>query len=236
MLRDKISVVCMVCNEAYWIELVLRPVLALGLPLYIADCASTDDTPNIILNLCTQYGPSSLLYFERYEHITPTQNGQVRASLAHKTQTPWILQIDGDEIWLKHKLDWLMHQDIPSETESGFVHVQNVLWQNNQFVLADGISQHRLHRRDANWHGDYPFESTDAFNAPNTIYFSEGPHAYHVRYLQRSPHDATTYMRTEKLTYFDPRERAIYTPIDLFAQIGNPTYPNPYYSKDDENV
>lgn len=228
-LRPKVSVIMMICNEEYWIELVLCPILNLGLPLYIADCASTDNTPRIIQALCDQYYP---FYVKRYDYISPTENGMVKAELSQQAQTPWVLQVDGDEIWLQDKLETVLNTEIDDSIASGFVHVQNVLWEGGRFVLADGISQHRLHRRDAKWHGEYPFESTDDFSAEQVIYFLNGPHAYHTRYLIRSSHDAMTYMRLEKLQYFDPRERAIYQPIDLFAEVGQPTLiSNPYLEK-----
>lgn len=222
ILGSQVSVVMMVCNESYWIELALRPILELKLPLYIADCASSDNTPKIIDSMIT-----SNVYYERYDKITPTENGLVRARLASRCNTPWILQIDGDELWTEKKLVEVLDTEVPDDIATGFVHVHNVIWQDSQFILADGISQHRLHRKDARWHGEYPFESTSDFGQ-EAFYFPGGPHAYHTRYLQRSPHDASTFMRTEKQSYFDPSKRSWDKPIDLFGEVGIPKNYNPY--------
>ena len=222
-LLNQASIVMMVCNEEYWIELALKPVLELDLPLYIADCASTDKTPDIIKSTVSSY---SDVYYERYKSLTPTENGMIRAHLAQKCQTPWILQIDGDELWSKDKLIEVLNTEIPDDIDTGFVHVHNIIYDKG-FVLADGISQHRLHRRDAHWHGEYPFESTSDFNGKK-FYFPNGPHAYHTRYLARSSRDAETFMRREKQSYFDPQARALNEPIDLFGKVGIPTNYNPY--------
>jgi len=219
----------MVCNEEYWIDLVLKPILELCLPLYIADCASQDNTPNIILAMQSQVKDSyPQFYYVRHEKITPEENGLVRQDLAKLVKTPWILQIDGDELWIREKLEKVLHIDIDNyDIATGFVHVHNVLWQNGQFILADGISQHRLHRKDAKWLGEYPFESTTDFSK-SALYFEGGPHAYHTRYLKRSSCDNETYMRVEKQKYFNPRKRSLDKPVDLFGELGLPQYYNPY--------
>jgi len=193
-LGSQVSIVAMVCNEEYWIDLALRPVLELQLPLFIADCASQDNTPNIISALQEQIKDSypQEFYYEHYEEITPEENGLVRADLARLVETSWILQIDGDELWIKQKLIDILEVDVDAlDIVTGFAHVHNVIWRDNQFILANGISQHRLHRKDAEWLGEYPFESTKDFGQ-SALYFEGGPHAYHARYLQRSSLDKQT--------------------------------------------
>jgi len=233
-LGSQVSVVMMVTNEEYWIDLALRPIIELQLPLYIADCASIDNTPDIISALQTQVKDSypQQLYYVRHEKITPKENGLVRQDLASQVATPWILQIDGDELWIQEKLKGVLYTDMDdSNISTGFIHAHNVLWRNDGFLLANGISQHRLHRKDAEWHGNYPFESTTAFGQ-TALYFLGGPHAYHVRYLERSAYDAQTYMRVEKQAYFDPDNKNSWNkPVDLFGELGLPQYYNPYVGK-----
>lgn len=227
-LGSQVSVVAMVCNEEYWIDLVLRPILGLQVPLYIADCASQDNTPNIISAMQRDHD----FYFERHKHLTPQENGLIRGQLAQRASTPWILQVDGDELWIREKLEECLSLDLCELDgfHTGFVHVHNILWQDGQFILADGISQHRLHRKDAEWLGEYPFESTTDFGE-KALYFEGGPHAYHTRYLQRSSCDNETYMRVEKQKYFDPSKRSWDKPVDLFGELGLPRYYNPYVER-----
>jgi len=146
-LGSKVSVVMMVANEEYWIDLALKPILELQLPLYIADCASQDNTPNIILAMQTQVKDSysQQFYYVRHKNITPEENGLVRQYLAKFVETPWILQIDGDELWMRRKLESVLHTDIDNyDIATGFVHVHNILWQDGQFILATLKVAHML--------------------------------------------------------------------------------------------
>lgn len=234
-LRDDVSIVMMVKNEEYWLELAMRPVLELGLPLFIADCASDDSTPDIIKYLQKEH----IFYYHRYDTITPKENGLARQELAEAVNTNWILQIDGDELWTAKSLEYILSMDLSAnrQIKTGFVHVVNVLWKQpefwdySRFVIGDGISQHRLHRKDAEWHGDYPYESTGDFYTENAYYWPNGPHAYHVRYLTRSRLDNETYKRVEKLKYFNPEIKSSNELIDLFDIVGKPLeiMRNPYW-------
>lgn len=234
-LGSQVSIVMMVCNEEYWIDLVLRPVLAQQIPLYVADCASQDSTPNIISALQGQVKDSysHQFYYVHHEKITPEENGLVRQDLARLVETPWILQIDGDELWAAVKLEDVLATDMDDYPHivTGFAHVHNVIWRDSQFILANGISQHRLHRKDAKWVGEYPFESTVDFGN-KALYFEGGPHAYHARYLERSSLDKQTYMRVVKQKYFNPDNKNSWNkPVDLFSELGLPDYENPYVRK-----
>jgi len=217
----------MVKNEEYWLELAMRPVLKLGLPLFIADCASEDNTPDILNYLKARHS----FYHHRYDTITPQENGIVRQTLAEAVDTDWILQIDGDELWTIESLEYVLSMDLDviaeREIKTGFTHAINILWKqpefwdHSRFVTANGISQHRLHRTDAKWHGSYPYESTADFGE-SAYYWPQGPHVYHVRYLTRSRLDKETYKRVEKLKYFNPEATVRDEPIDLFGIVGKP--------------
>ena len=233
ILKNNVAAVIMLQNEEYWLDYVLRPLVETpDLPIWIADCGSTDRSIEIIESWELRRDD---FHFFNLGKISAERNGQIRSELAHKANKPWVLQVDGDEIWTREGIDATLGVDM-KDYPGGFVTHQNVVWLDDGWHYANRTSHMRIHRKDEVWIRQYPYETTiSADNASKGI----GPKyyyldvlkvmGYHMRFVERSSIDDVTYARASKFNCFgDP---PVNEKFDLFSVIGPPRYVNPYWAK-----
>lgn len=227
-LQGRCAAVIMLQNEEYWLDYVLRPLANTpNLPIYIADVGSTDRSIQIIEYYARQHPD---FHFFNLGKISAEENGQLRSWMAHKTGKPWILQVDGDEIWTRTGIDATLGVDM-DDYPGGFVTHQNVVFLEDGWHYANRTSHMRIHRSDEVWIRQYPYETTMSTQKGLRYYYLDvlKVMGYHMRFVERSSKDAETYARMSKFGCFgDP---PVYEPFDLFKVIGTPRYTNPYWGK-----
>lgn len=227
ILKNNIAAVIMLQNEEYWLDYVLRPLVETpNLPIWIADCGSTDRSIEII----ESYARRDDFHLLKLGKIDAETNGQVRSSLAKKSGAPWILQVDGDEIWTREGIDATLGVDM-KDFPGGFVTHQNVVWLDDGWHYANRTSHMRIHRSDEVWIRQYPYETTVSADQGLKYYYLDvlKVMGYHMRFVERSSLDATTYARASKFNCFG--SPPVNEKFDLFEIIGPPRYRNPYWPK-----
>ena len=227
-LRNNISAVMMVCNEEYWIDYAIKPLVNAGIEVFIGDCGSTDAT----LEILKIWKDCPLVHVTNYGKLSPDDNGKVRELLSHQADTQWILIVDGDEIITKEGMPIILDIDMDG-WRGAFITKQILVWRNNNFRIVKESSQRRICRRDNEWIHPYPFENmTDAEEYRKEFCYPTGVTGYHMKFLERSSRDKDTYLRTEKNTrYWDYLEAIEGEPHDLFSVLGPPRFPNPYWNR-----
>jgi len=227
-LRDNVSVVMMVCNEEYWLDQAIRPLAEANLPIYLGDCGSTDATMKIVNTWENEY---NRFYARSYGKLTPLQNGRVREELATWANTAWTLQVDGDEILTPEGIEIILNLDMGTWI-GAMITQQVVKWDGEHVRLANKTSHRRIHRGDAKWEREYPYENTvDGNEKRDQFWYPPGMTGYHMKFLKRSSCDESTYRRKENnecyweyLNSLPPGEI-----LDLLQTFGPPRFPNPYY-------
>ena len=237
ILREDVSFVMMVRNEEYWIELALRPLIHTFIPILIMDTGSEDATVDIIEEISDAYPQIKLFANPR---LNASELGRARGDLAKEATTSWIFVVDGDEIYRTDDLHRILDDEYPDDMLAGFTTMQNLEFENgSEWVRATNkYSAHRIHKQNAKWVGEYPFESTEHFRHEGNSKFyyyqtrnGSKCHGYHARYAMRSSLDNETFFRTEKIGYFNNEASGPW--FDLFDEIGTPIYNNPYKRETD---
>jgi len=229
ILYQDVTFVIMACNEEYWIDYVLRPLVNTGMPIIVANCRSTDKTVDIIKTYVEAY-PHQVILRDLW-NIDLVEQGFIRGYLTTDPDTHWLIQVDGDEIWTPEGLQMVLNVPLKQygkgKNRGVYVKMQNVVWRHQDgFHLADEMIRPRVHYRMADWSFEYPWELSRRPENP-ILLNTENPVAYHMRHLMRSSKDAETYMRMEKLAEIGEPEAGEL--IDLFSIIGPPRFYNPYW-------
>lgn len=227
-LRGNIAVVMMVKNEEYWLDQAIKPCAEAGLPIFAGDCGSTDATLKILDAWEKEY---DLFHVKKYGQITPLQNGRVREKLAIWAGTPWILQVDGDEILTPEGIEIILDLDM-GDWIGAMITQQVVKWDGEHVRLANKTSHRRIHRGDAEWVREYPYENTtDGNDRRDQFWYPKGMTGYHMKFLSRSSHDESTYKRISNNERYWPYLNSLPPGeiLDLLQTFGPPRFPNPYY-------
>ena len=95
----KITTHTLVKNEEYWIKPALLSVMDQVETMLVWDTGSTDKTIAIIKSI-----NSSKIIFEQKGRVNRQQLVNLRNQQIKATRTPWIILLDGDEIWPKNNL------------------------------------------------------------------------------------------------------------------------------------
>ncbi len=227
-LRDNIAVVMMVLNEEYWLDQAIKPLAEAGLAIYLADCGSTDKTPEII---ATWEREHDQFYVKQYGLLTPLQNGRVREELTIQANSRWILVVDGDEILTPEGIEIIFNLDM-GDWIGAMITQQVVKWDGKHVRLANKTSHRRIHHGKARWEGEYPYENTtDGNDRKDQFWYPKGMTGYHMKFLSRSSQDATTYKRVSNNERYWPYLNSLPPGeiLDLLQTFGPPRFPNPYY-------
>ena len=230
-MSESVAAILRVCNEEYWIAYCLDALLKIGrLPIYVADTGSTDKTMEIIRS--RQCDRLHVYDFGKLKHI---QFGKVWQFLAEESKAEWVLPVGGDEIFtaLPTALDAFAQQleDHPNLDIIGArLNMQNITWQDGQFHLSSIWYKRKIVRGDLQWGGTIgcdSIESADELDRWPHLKFQ--PFAgYHMRYVQRSSKDHVTPKRVKKM--YCNEKLIVGDKIDLFEQIGPPSFYNPYWN------
>lgn len=207
--RLEAAPVVMVKNEEIWIQRVLRPLVAVfGLAL-VGDTGSTDDTVALARAVngvdVTEFGP-----------MDPSALGQVRRELGRLALVkglPWIMMVDGDELYHEDALRLIAGYEPPEGKSLGYTTMLTLDLdaEGNYWELADKFSRTAVMPSDTAWKGQYPFEVPVLFDRPQTFFYypnveGMGYHAVHLHRLVRSRHDDGVMFRQQKQYRFSMQD------------------------------
>ena len=196
MVEDLVTVHVMLRNEEFWIEPVLRAVLAVTRNILIFDTGSEDGTKDILEEI---WKPG--VRIEYADHVlTPEENGEARQVMSDMTETEWAFLVDGDELLDVEKLKVVLSSPPPQDKECGFITLMNVDWKDSHFVARNSHNSHRYFRPKSNiWRGVYPFEIPSQYDDHSTYYYYQllpgEVHGVHLHCLKRSHLDDQMEMR-----------------------------------------
>ena len=221
-------------NEEYWIAYVLRNVLGVFGCAIMIDTGSTDRTVDIARAIAERTGADLTLVCEDMQN-DPEQIGRCSTRLREMVTTPWMLLVDGDEIYSAAALETMLRTvPDPEKYDVGMVNGRNLMLV-NEISLAEreGFAADRLFSKNVSWdmRTDYPFQSHDLearCRSGRVSYFSfEEVYFWHTRHLVRSSKDEDAFFRTEKIDYFaaDGGPRGL--PDGWLGSVES-EWPNPY--------
>lgn len=218
-------------NEVYWIHYVLRDLFKVFPHVMMIDTGSTDDTVNIA-TLTARAAEGSLDLHVEDMGDDALRIGNCPNMLREAVETPWMLLVDGDEIWQERQLCGMLEQFNPRhDDEVGIVNARNLAWvpDNNKLMERDGFAADRLFARHVRWdvRCDYPFQSHGLEN--RNVYYNDFYVAWfwHTRHVQRSPNDEDTFFRDEKRGYYPYDGPYTELPFDWLGDVCK-QWPNPY--------
>lgn len=198
----------MIKNEEYWIYYVLRDLMAVFPKLILLDTGSTDKTVEVVEEAAKIHNCCTILLIE--EHYTnPFHIGEGRNKLRNLCETHWMFLVDGDEIWREDKLQKLLQQEIPDNTEVIMTGAKNIEDVEGKLQLRehDTANMDRLFAPSIHWNRtDYPFESygLNGTFPMEKVHYAPADQVYewHVRHTLRSSLNGHAFFREEKKGYF----------------------------------
>jgi glycosyltransferase involved in cell wall biosynthesis len=200
----KITVHCVVKNEDRWIWFALASVLPFVEEVLVFDTGSTDQTVDIIKTF-----NSPKIIFEEKGLVTREELVDLRREQLARTKTDWFLILDGDEIWPKKQLEYLIKK--ASTADKKII----ALFNRNRNCIGDIF--HYLPESTGHYHiadqtgnltirlikktkglrleGKYPLEtfkdSNGAIQSQNESLLFADCWYLHTSYLQRSSSDSS---------------------------------------------
>ena len=175
----------------------------------LIDTGSTDDTVRIAKHLAWVMN-AELTLIEESMGDDAVRIGNCPNRMRECITTPWMLLVDGDEIWRERELHALCAQVniLPADTEVVMFNGRNLLAQNGRLMERDGFWADRLFGPEVRWNlrTDYPFQShgLEERDARDAVFrASPGVFFWHARHLSRSPKDDEAFFRITKKGYFE---------------------------------
>jgi hypothetical protein len=225
-------------NEAYWIHYVLRDVFKVFGRAHMIDTGSNDFTAEYAQSTADELGAELTLTIE-YMGDDAEKIGRCSSRLREAIDTPWMLLVDGDEIWREAQLRRMLEVFDPiPDLEVGLVIGRN------QAVVAGQLMERgdkgcydRLFSPVVRWdyRTDYPFQShglEDRVERGCAHYFNgDEVWFWHMRHVPRSLHEQAAYFRNEKRAYYPYDGEYTPIPADWLGEI-SPKYPNPFLGVD----
>lgn len=221
----------MLCrNEEVWIKRVLSALTAVFPKVIVSDTGSTDDT-------ISEIGQVPGVMLMRYGNLSPQDVGLCRGWMQSAAKEHFgathVMLVDADELYPVKYLRYIVENMMPENAMSGYTSGVEItekpngeLWylgdtdHNNAIV---GLNRQAIFSVDAQWHGEYPFESPDCYipGHPTNHYFvSPDPfyRFFHLHQTTRSRHDDAVYMRSQKKYQFGLREAPQIQPVQFWLQ------------------
>lgn len=93
---------CIVKNEDRYIWFAIKSVINYIDKLIIYDTGSNDRTISIIDRLKVEY-PDRII-FEKRDSVDPAGLTELRQEMLEKTESDWLLLLDGDEVWWEYSI------------------------------------------------------------------------------------------------------------------------------------
>lgn len=112
----KITVHCLVKNEENFVWFAVNSVLPFVEKVFVWDTGSTDKTVEIIKTI-----KSPKLEFEERGRVDTRALVAFRQEMIEKTQTDWIMVLDGDEVWWESQLLSIRNQILRSRSKYDLV-------------------------------------------------------------------------------------------------------------------
>ena len=215
-------------NEEYWMHYVLRDLIKCFDNIVVLDTGSTDSTLDILRNT------DRITLIEEHYGDNPKLIGNSPNVLRGLVDTDWMLLVAGDEIWLEPQLLDLIElvAKIPSNKTVGMATGRNIGFRDGKFFEFAGMSADRLFRKSVIWDKvDYPDESHGLHSRLDRGEVEYLPVNYwHVRDLQRSSQDESTYYRSKKIDYYQ-RVQHKELPVDWLGEVNkNLILPDEYFN------
>ena len=224
ILENNISAILIVKNEEYWLDYTLKVLVDSGMPIYIADYGSTDRTIEIILNY------TDIRFYEMGNlDGSDKETDDIKTFLTSLVETPWVLQVSGDEIFIPEMLDNILSIN-PDESTGGSITYAGLVSRKDGFYVAHTSSQLTIYLKNLGME-NLDIESLRTVLNSEQIFHcnSYAPSAFRMNYVQRSRKDS---IMTRRMEEFDIEgEQYANEFIDLFSIIGAPRYENPYWEK-----
>ncbi len=107
----KVTVHCIIKNEDQWIWYALMSVVPYVEKILIFDTGSIDNTIHIIKSI-----NSPKITLEKKGSVNRQQLVALRQEQLDRTNTPWFMLLDGDEIWPQQNLEKLLRAASPAPT------------------------------------------------------------------------------------------------------------------------
>jgi len=221
-------------NEAYWIHYVLRDVFKVFGRAHMIDTGSNDFTAEYAQSTAVEMGAELTLTIE-YMGDDAIQIGRCPTRLREAIDTPWMLLVDGDEIWREAQLRRMLEEFDPTpDLEVGLVIGRNQAVVSGQLMeRGDQGCYDRLFSPAVKWdyRQDYPFQShglEQRIEAGRAHYLNSAEvWFWHMRHVPRSPNEDAAYFRETKRSYYPYDGEYTPIPADWLGEISS-KYPNPF--------
>lgn len=243
---SQITVHTIIQNEDRWIWYALMSVIDVATKILIFDTGSTDKTKEIITTI-----KSPKIVFEQKPSVTRQSLVRLRQEQIDRTKTPWLLLLDGDEIWPQKNLAKLLTAAANSseKTIAFFTRTRNCVGDALHYLpdstgkySIKGVTGHlniRLIRRHPKLKvsGEYPLEAYTVENHPlqtleKNIEFVDTWYL-HTTHLPRSTHrqaETEVIDRTKKQKFRSGLKMKPEELPEVFAKPRPPIVPPPLTS------
>lgn len=115
--KNAITAHCIVKNEEIYIKSAILSVLPYIDKLIVFDTGSTDATISIIEKLLKTKEGKKKIIFQKRDDENAKKHTDLRNEMIELTKTGWFLILDGDEIWPKDQIEFLVKEDLSAATK-----------------------------------------------------------------------------------------------------------------------
>ncbi len=142
-MRMNLTVHMVVCNEERWVWYALAAVKDWAEEILVYDTGSTDRTVEVIKAV-----ENDRIRFEEKGRVSAKGLVTLRQEQIHRTRTPWILLIDGDEVWDNRQLGKLIEalKQAPNTIWGGVVETRNCVG-DVYHVMPERFGRYRIGNR-----------------------------------------------------------------------------------------
>lgn len=230
MSPDSITVHLMIRDEEFWIGYILATLTKYMPNVFVFDTGSTDSTIQIVKSF------PMVTLVEKGE-LNPHELCECRNEMMEMSQTPWVLQVDGDEFYPESSIEALLKCEMPVGKKVGFVRFLDVGWDGENFRAYEPFSRVAILAQEARFYDNvasrgYPFETPNLFHDKSLFhYFPDSITGYHLHHLSRSSRDEEVYLREGKKNQFSMQNREIPFREVLKIPFGKLRWTNPYLER-----
>ena len=173
----------MIKNEERYIRQTLRSVLPYVEQAIIIDTGSDDKTYDYAEEVCAEYQSTADIMLARQPIAKDSRNWDgnhlnqdltdLRNQMLSQTDTDWIWQVDGDEIYPEKSIDFLAHAMAGLEMSNYYKGIMvPIKWcvSDDEYVMPGPFNQTlRVFAGTGYWQGEFPNEFYWVDNKPITI-------------------------------------------------------------------
>ncbi len=217
----------MIRDEEYWIGYILSTLTRHLSNVFVFDTGSTDSTLSIVKSF------PNVTLVEKGE-LNPKELCECRNEMMAMTQTPWVLQVDGDEFYPAKAVRALLKCEMPIGKKVGFTRFLDVGYDGENFREYSPFSRVAILAQEARFYDNvagrgYPWEMPDSFFDKSLYhYFPDEITGFHLHHLARSSRDQDVYLREDKKDQFSMQDRVVELGEILKIPFGKIRWANPY--------